>query len=491
MKEEKLKNIASERAVLSGIVKYGRECFLEVGQLVKEGTFTLDQNRVLFRCLAKAFESSDKVGLTEILSSAQILNLSEYAENKEFQSHLKGVLNTHIDQGNILDHGKRLKRLEFARRLQSELREIYLGLNKITGEESLTSILSIAEKPIQDTCLSFIREDDLTPKQIGDDIEEYIESLRENKGKSIGIPSGFAYYDECIGGGLRRKSVDLVAARMKTGKSVFADNVALHVSTKHNIPVLMLDTEMSKFDHHNRLLANLSGIEINAVAKGEFYDSREKVDIVKKAGGVIKSMPYDYINISGQEIDSVLSIMKRWILKRVGYDENGRTNDCLIVYDYLKLMTSKSITNNVAEHQALGFQITQLHNFMVENDCACLAFVQLNRDGITKETTDVLADSDRLARIATSISIFKDKTDEEKASDGIRNGNKKLIPIAARNGPGIGDNGYICLNMEGEFARLTELGMIRDVKKHADNQKEGFANSDPENEDDEESVRPF
>jgi len=48
---------------------------------------------------------------------------------------------------------------------------------------------------------------------------------------------------------------------------------------------------------------------------------------------------------------------------------------CLIIYDYLKLMTSESITGNIAEFQALGFQITKLHNFMVENDCACLSFV--------------------------------------------------------------------------------------------------------------------
>ena len=72
----------------------------------------------------------------------------------------------------------------------------------------------------------------------------------------IGISTGFPAYDEAIGGGLRRKCVDLVAARPKVGKSMFGDAVAMHVSKNLGIPVLVLDTEMSKEDHLNRMLAN-------------------------------------------------------------------------------------------------------------------------------------------------------------------------------------------------------------------------------------------
>ena len=76
-----------------------------------------------------------------------------------------------------------------------------------------------------------------------------------------------------IGGGLRRKCVDLVAARPKVGKSMFGDAVAMHVASNLNIPVLVLDTEMSKEDHYNRILANLSGVEINKIATGKFSEN--------------------------------------------------------------------------------------------------------------------------------------------------------------------------------------------------------------------------
>ena len=152
-------------------------------------------------------------------------------------------------------------------------------------------------------------------------------------------------------------------------------------------------------------------------------------------------------------------------------------------------MTSASINNNLAEFQVLGFQITALHNFCVENDCPCLSFVQLNRDGITKESTDVVSGSDRLVWLCTSFSIFKDKTEEERLTDGIQSGNKKLIPVVSRHGPGIDDEGYICLQMDGQYARIRELGTIRSMKRNGNNDQEGFADqedTDSENEVDEE-----
>lgn len=86
----------------------------------------------------------------------------------------------------------------------------------------------------------------------------------------IGVSSGFPRYDAAIGGGFRRKCVDLIAARPKVGKSVFAENVAIHASHSLNIPVLMLDTEMSKEDNLNRMLANFSGVSINDISSENF-----------------------------------------------------------------------------------------------------------------------------------------------------------------------------------------------------------------------------
>ena len=55
--------------------------------------------------------------------------------------------------------------------------------------------------------------------------------------------------------------------------------------------------------------------------------------------------------------------------------------------------------------------------------------MQLNRDGITKESTDAVSGSDRLIWPCTSFTIFKMKSDEEKAEDNPKNGNRKMVPL--------------------------------------------------------------
>jgi hypothetical protein len=153
-------------------------------------------------------------------------------------------------------------------------------------------------------------------------------------------------------------------------------------------------------------------------------------------------------------------------MKEVGFDdETGRTKDCLIIYDYLKLMTSENITNNIAEFQAMGFLITELHNFAVNYDCPILSFVQLNRDGINVEDTSAISQSDRLVWLCTNFSIFKPKSAEEIAEDGEEYGNRKLIPLVARHGPGIEDGNYINMIMQGEFSQIVETKTKFEIKK--------------------------
>ena len=175
--------------------------------------------------------------------------------------------------------------------------------------------------------------------------------------------------------------------------------------------------------------------------------------------------------------------MRRWIAQTVGFDENGRTNDCMIIYDYLKLMTSDSISSSLQEFQVLGFQITSLHNFCVQYDCPCLSFVQLNRDGITKESTDVVSGSDRLIWLCTSFSIFKSKSEEEVAEDGPENGNRKLVPLVARHGSGLADGDYINVKMRGEVGKIEEGVTRNELKKSSRTNDTGYVVDEEPDED--------
>ena len=94
--------------------------------------------------------------------------------------------------------------------------------------------------------------------------------------------------------------------------------------------------------------------------------------IIAGAGsGKTRVLTYRYAHLVKNysiSFENILAIMRKWIYQHVGFDEAGVTNDCLIVYDYLKLMGSEGISSSMQEYQVLGFQITQLHNFMVKYD---------------------------------------------------------------------------------------------------------------------------
>jgi replicative DNA helicase len=459
--QEKLMDVGSERAVLAGLFQHGIDGYVAVSDIISEDSFFNPNNKMLFSCVEDIVQNDQTIDIASLLSAAQKLNYTDTLNTKQELKYIKSLFDFPVSKDNIWNFAIQLKKFEFARKIKNLSAKVYKDIDSVTGSESINEIIQVLEEPVTD----FLREDDggENPEKIGEGVEDYVQFLSENKCDIIGIPTGFSRYDQAIGGGLRRKCVDLVSARPKVGKSVFADNVALNIS-KVDIPVLVLDTEMSKEDHLNRLLANISGVPINEVSTGKFVDDSEKYEKVKDAAELLESVPYNYVSVAGKPFEQILNMIKRWIVQEVKTDESGKTNDCVIIYDYLKLMSSSSITNNIQEYQALGFQITSLHNLCVKLDIPCLSFVQLNRDGITKESTDAVSGSDRLIWLCTSFSIFKAKSPEEIAEDGPNAGNRKLVPIVARHGSGLDDGDYINMTMQGSYARLLELQTRNEIK---------------------------
>lgn len=467
-----LEDLASERAVLAALCQYGLDCYLEI-DFVDADHFTDDMNQLLFHCIYKSVSENAKVELASILSAANSLGVHESINNKQEISFIRSLFNFPIHKENAKSHAVKIAKLKLARDLKKTLSACQKDLDATNGDEDVMDLISKVEAPILDATADIYQSSNKKTEIIGEDIDDYIEFLSENVSDNVGIPTGFPRYDAAIGGGLRRKCVDLIAARPKVGKSMFGDAVAMNVSNL-GIPVLILDTEMSKEDHLNRMLANVSGVDINKISTGKFTENPLEKEKVEKAAEKLKEIPYHYISIAGQPFENILAIMRKWIYQHVGFDEAGVTNDCLIVYDYLKLMGSEGISSSMQEYQVLGFQITQLHNFMVKYDVPCLSFVQLNRDGITKESTDVVSGSDRLIWLCTSFSIFKMKSEEEVAEDRVENGNRKLVPVVSRHGEGLDDGDYVSMKMFGKIGRLEE-GMTRnELHNSARAREEGF-----------------
>ena len=129
-------------------------------------------------------------------------------------------------------------------------------------------------------------------------------------------------------------------------------------------------------DHQDRGMAMLTEIAINEIETGQFPNNSYKDQKIREMANNVKDIPYYHKSIGGKPLEDQLSIMRRWIAKEVGINGAGKSNDCVIIYDYLKIMDSAEIKGDMKEYQALGFLMTSLHNFAIRYEVPILAFIQ-------------------------------------------------------------------------------------------------------------------
>tara|TARA_R100000008_G_scaffold27185_1_gene15017 strand:+ start:1859 stop:3337 length:1479 start_codon:yes stop_codon:yes gene_type:complete len=470
---ENLKDLVAEKSVLAGVIQHGEEVYYDIKHVVKVSSFTEEDNIVLWTTLERLFDSSESVDYPTLCTNAPSLEMfSKYIPKEKYNK----LRNTEISLKNTKLAAARVFKFEAAREAYAATVEMQRKLKSIEGKESVSEIVGLVEREAFSISDKLDDKLDSKPELIGDDVMEHIQHLRDNPSEMIGISSGFTRFDDAIGGGFRSGNVDLIAARTKVGKSMFADAVALHVAGVLKIPVLYLDTEMQKKDHQRRMLASLSNIKTKDIETSKFNESQGMNERIDKAGLKIKDMPYHFKNIAGKKFEETESLIRRWIIKDVGFNEQGETNPCLVIYDYFKLTTSSDM-DNLKEFQALGYQMQDMVNLTIEYNFPCLSFVQTNRDGETKETLETISQSDRLSWFASSITIFKKKSSDEMAEDAGASGNRKLIPVASRYGGGLEDFDYINVNLFGDYSRVEEGLTKNELVLASKKQKEGFENT--------------
>ncbi len=457
------KDIEAEISVLAGIWKHGADALVDVSDFVSTTTFAEHTHQIFFECFKEALSKTDKLDIPVFLSTAAQLNLSEIAREK---IDLIGKLeNTEIHLPSVRIIAQRIARIALARAAQGKLREQMSRLENVTGEETATEILGMVEKPGYDLqrMLNTVEENG---QLIGKGCVDLVERLIANPNREIGISTGMKEYDRAIGGGVRRKGFALIGARPKAGKSSLAANVALFVGEKLKVPVLYLDTEMDAEQHQYRLLANLTSIPVTSVEHSKFTGNALFVQQLRAASRKIENLPITHEVVAGKPFEEILSIARRWAIRKVGYHESGRLNNCLMIYDYFKLMDQSNL-KYIQEYAAIGFQAQALSNFCGELDLPCLALVQLNKE-------QDISQSDRLSWAATSISFLREKDEDEILQDGIEYGNRKLVYDRGRNGEGLDKSNYINIDFNGSFCRLSEIGTAFEMRDEKRIGKSGF-----------------
>jgi len=464
---EELVDLAAERAVLAGVFTYGEDTYLDVSYLLRASTFTDDSNHIIWKCLKHLYEEKEikEFDQASVLASASELNYSHMLDRPDEIKHLASIFHTKVLQSNVVTWAAKLRKLEIARLIREQLKDADRNLSDIKGTEPIEVILGMAEDAVLD--FSTILDDDESKgtDQISEGMGEWLQDVEDNPREAVGVSSGWPMYDQAIGGGFRRGTVSLMGARPKIGKSMVSLNISMNVSNT-NIPVLYLDTEMKREDHWPRMLASVSrgnggSSTITDIELGKFRDNNLNKAKLIEAKKHIEGIPFHYRSVIGLSIEETLPLIRRWLHKEVGFDDNGKVKDCLVIYDYIKLQTASNISDSLKEYQALGFTMGALHNFVGRFDIPMFTLMQLNRGGETDETGAAFSQSDRILWLVTNYSIFKPKTEDEAAEGGVSDGNRKIVPVSARHGEGLREGNYINMFFEKRYANIRE-GTTRD-----------------------------
>lgn len=432
-----------ENILLSSIITGGNECYNEIIDILNESIFNNYTNRKIFNICKALHDESKQINPASVLSMCAETNISV--------DHIINTPTLNVDQ--IKDLGLRIQNAFLKKHTMLEYRKLIDDIDQLSateiGTKLLASIESIHSAIISK--LSGISSDIINLKDVTASLVEY---WATNPSENVGLPTPWPKFNESIGGGMRT-GVTLIGARSGVGKTSIAVMVANFLATL-NIPVLLLDTEMEYKDIIPRVLANLSEISIRDIETGVFANSDFDKRLVSDAVEVLENSKFYYKTIAGKSFDEILSIVRKWIYTEVGTTPTGKANQCLVIYDYFKIMDSAEISD-MQEYQAMGFQISKLTDFCKKFDLPCLSFVQLNRDGVAKEGTDVIAQSDRLLWLCNSFSIFKSKSKDELDAESYENGNRKLITLKSRYGGEHSPGEHIPMHYHGATCTLKEV----------------------------------
>ena len=439
-------DVIAERGILS-IFCNNPKLVLENSGILNKDDLSTDTNKIIYDSLLAAVDQDpDNVDRFIIRNIAIELGYHDYDQLTDHNQYVEALFLQKINPKNLTKCIKRVKDLSVKRKSLALINELHEFISDSEEDnKSAIEVVSCLENKVADLTNSIDRRNDIV--LLGRDFLELVNERADNP-QPVGLSSGLQRYDLAIGGGFRRGSVSLIGARAKNFKSGFALNIAISLGqSDKSIPVLILDTELQEEYQKFRFGAASSRVPIDLLETGLWRNNKNVVEAVNAADKKMDRSLIYHIYVGGMRIEQIISSTRYWLSKFVGRNDKGQFNDCLVVYDYVKVMDHREIKADLAEWQVLGFHMSSLHDFVTRHNIPMLCMCQLNRDGSDTDDDTVFAGDDRLIWFTSNYSILRHKFKEELEEDGPNAGNMRLKIIGTRHGPGMAKDDYLNLRV--------------------------------------------
>ena len=423
-----LHSLQVEKHLLGGLIQ-NPEVFTEVEGFLSEKAFHSDLHSTIFSCFRSACLNNEKID--KVLLAQKIKNLGiKFKDDIDIFEYIEAVSFSSITPKATIEAAQEIVKLYALRDMERTCDKVKDSINRNVNSP-LDKIISTADAIYGEKMSSFTS--DCGFQILGEGLLDIMEERGNNPINEIGLSTPYPEFNRLYGG-LRNKNLYIVAARAKSGKSTFLNDLVSKISHIHSIPALVLDTEMSTEETRFRMAAAKTGVPLWYLETGNWRKNPKFVEMVReKLKDSEKNYKVYHYHVGNRKIEEIISICRRWYLKVV-----GRGNKAIICFDYIKSIDK--LTGNQQEYQLMGFLVDMLKKLSEELNIPILTAVQTNRTGIVsnRDSSDMVDDestigiSDRITWYASYVGILRRRTADEAILDTVQSGTHKLIEAVSR-----------------------------------------------------------
>lgn len=352
-------DLAAEEAVLGSLL-LDRDAVIKVAPFLRPDDFYREAHGAIYASVLELYarrEPPDPVTLTaELERTGDLEKVGGY-------SALIGLVNRTPTSVHIEYYGHIVERTAILRRLISAGGQIAaLGYSE---ENEVAHVLDKAESLLFAISQRTSAKEFTSIEQVLHEYYDRIESIQNNPGGVVGVPTGYHDLDEATGG-FQPSDLLILAARPGVGKTSLSLGIA-HNAAHKGKHVGVFSLEMSREQLVQRLLAVETGVDSQRLRLGYLND--DEWQLVSDAIGRLAQLPIYIDDTAGLTIHEVRSKSRR-LHAEVGVD--------MIVIDYLQLMqgTARRDGNRVQEVSEISRNLKMLAR---ELNIPVLACAQLSR----------------------------------------------------------------------------------------------------------------
>ena len=309
----------AERSVL-GCAMSGEKLLAQVVTVVRVDDFYEPAHKLIYEAITELMSERQPVDVVTVMNR---LSLKGQLDSVGGIAYLNELTDAAPSLGNVRSYAEIVHQKSLMRALILKLRSC---LDSCYVEENVNLVLDSAAQSLFDLRENRGSGELVVLSHVIDDVINEVMQMSENKQLFRGLMTGYPSLDQAIGG-LKKGSLNILAARPAMGKSALAINIAHRVAqTKKNVALFSL--EMSRKEIAYRVMSAQGRIEADRLTRG---------DLEKRDHEALSKVMNDLYSI-GFYIDDRADTSPLQILSKCRQMRIEGKELSLIVVDYLQLM---------------------------------------------------------------------------------------------------------------------------------------------------------